>query len=45
MRLTAQIIDYDMDQVILDLGFDANVLPKKTWDPIGRLKLQYRQYS
>ena len=31
MRLTAQIGDYEMDQVILDLGSDANVLPKKTW--------------
>jgi len=28
MRLTAQIGEYEMDQVILDLGSDANVLPK-----------------
>lgn len=28
MRLTAQIRDYDMDQVILDFGSDANVLLK-----------------
>ena len=27
MRLTAQIRDYEMDQVILDLGLDGNVLP------------------
>ena len=31
MRLTENIGDYEMDQVILDLGLDANVLPKKTW--------------
>ena len=31
MRLTTQIGDYEMDQVILDLGSDANVLPKQTW--------------
>ena len=34
MRLTAQIGDYEMDQVILDLGSDANVLPKQTWKRI-----------
>lgn len=28
MRLTTQIGEYEMDQVILDLGSDANVLPK-----------------
>jgi len=28
MRLTVQIGEYEMDQVILDLGSDANVLPK-----------------
>jgi len=28
MRLTAQIREYEMDQVILDLGSDTNVLPK-----------------
>ena len=28
MRLSAQIGDYEMGQVILDLGSDANVLPK-----------------
>ena len=28
MRFTTQIGEYEMDQVILDLGSDANVLPK-----------------
>ena len=28
MRLTTQIGEYEMDQVILDLGLDANVFPK-----------------
>ena len=28
MRLTTQIGEYEMDQVILDLGSDANALPK-----------------
>jgi len=36
MRLTAQIGEYEMDQVILDLGSDVNVLPKHTWEHIRR---------
>jgi len=36
MRLTAQIGEYEMDQVILDLGLDANVLPKQTWERMRR---------
>ena len=31
MWLTAQIGNYEMNQVIVDLGSDANVLPKQTW--------------
>lgn len=30
-----------MDQVILDLGSDANVLPKKTWECMGKPVLQW----
>lgn len=41
MRLTAQIGDYEMDQVVLDLGSDTNVLPKKTWECMGRHTLQW----
>lgn len=41
MRITTQIRDYELDQVILDLGFDANVLPKKTWQWMGKLKLEW----
>lgn len=40
MRLTVQIGDYEMDQVILDLGYDTNVFPKQTWERTGRLALQ-----
>jgi hypothetical protein len=29
-RFILQIGEYDIDSVILDLGFDVNVLPKKT---------------
>ncbi len=30
-----------MDQVILDLGSDANVLSKQTWERMGRPTLQW----
>ena len=36
MRLTAQIGEYEMDQVILDLGSNTNVLLKQTWECMGR---------
>jgi len=36
MRLTVQIIEYEMDQVLLDLRSDANALPKQTWEHMGR---------
>jgi len=41
MRLTAQIGEYEMAQVILDLGSNANVLPKQTWERMGRPTLQW----
>ena len=40
MRLIAQNGEYGMDQVILNLGSDANILPKQTWDRMGRPVLQ-----
>jgi len=33
--------EYEMDEVILVLGSDANVLPKQTWECMGRLMLQW----
>lgn len=30
-----------MDEVILDLGSEANVLTKKTWELMGKPKLRY----
>ena len=41
MRLNAQIGDYNMDEVILDLGSEVNVLTKKTWELMGKPKLRY----
>jgi len=41
MRLTTQIGDYEMDQVILDLGSDVNILPNQIWERMGRPTLQW----
>lgn len=41
MCLTAQIGEFEMDQDILDLGSDANVIPKKTWNKVGEPKLEW----
>ena len=35
MKLTAQIGDFDMEQVVLDIGSEVNVLTKKTWEAMG----------
>jgi hypothetical protein len=40
-RFSAQIGEYDIDNVILDLGSDVNVLPKKTWEMMGKPKLAW----
>jgi hypothetical protein len=37
--LSAQIREYDMDNVILDLGLDVNVLLRQTWEMMGKPKL------
>lgn len=41
MRLTAQIDAYEMDQVILDLGSGAKVLPMHTWKHMGEPKFEW----
>ena len=39
MRLTVQIGEFEMDEVILDLGSEVNVLTKQTWEHMGSPKL------
>jgi len=34
--LSAQIGEYDVDNVILDLGSDVNALPKQMWEIMGK---------
>jgi hypothetical protein len=35
------ILDFNMGDIILDLGFEVNVLPKKTWQCMGEPTLGY----
>ena len=41
MRLHAQIGDYDMTDIILDLGSEDNVLTKQTWEQMGKPTLEW----
>jgi hypothetical protein len=38
-KMTIDIGGYDMDGVMLDLGSDVNILPKKSWEVMGKPKL------
>jgi hypothetical protein len=37
--LSAHIGEYDVDNIILDLGSDVNVLPKNIWEMVGKPKM------
>ena len=39
MRITAHVGEFEMDEVILDLGSEVNVLTKQTWKQMGSPKL------
>jgi hypothetical protein len=39
--LNAQIREYDIDYVFLDLGSEVNVMMKQTWALMGKSKLIY----
>jgi len=45
MIMSAQIREYEMDQVILDLGSNANVLPNQTWEHMGKPAVAMVSYS
>ena len=38
-RLNANIGDFNMGDIILDLGSEVNVFPKNTWESMGELTL------
>ena len=35
-RINAQIGDYDIENIVIDLGLDVNVMPKRTWEVMGK---------
>ena len=41
MRLHAQVGEYDMNDIILDLGSEVNVLTKQTWEQMGKPTLEW----
>ena len=41
MRLHAQIGEYDMKDIILDLGSEVNILTKQTWEQMGNPTLDW----
>ena len=45
LRLNAQIGDYDMDFVILDMRFDVNIITKQTRENMGKPKLLWSHVS
>ena len=41
LHLNAQIGEYDIDYVVLDLGSEVNVMTKKTWALMRKPRLVY----
>jgi hypothetical protein len=41
LHLNAQIGEYDIDYVVLDLGLEVNVMTKQTWELMEKPKLIY----
>ena len=39
LHISAQIGDYDVDYVVLDLGSEVNVMTKKAWALMGKPRL------
>jgi hypothetical protein len=40
-RLATKLDEFDIKDVMLDLGSDVNILPKKTWEDLGKPQLTY----
>ena len=41
LKMIAQIGDYNMDYIILDLGLDVNILMWQTWESMGNSRLDW----
>jgi hypothetical protein len=40
-RLEASLDDFEIKYVMMDLGTNVNILPKKTWESLGKPQLVY----
>jgi hypothetical protein len=40
-RLASQLDEFDIKDVMLDLGSNFNILPKNTWEDLGKPQLTY----
>jgi hypothetical protein len=40
-KITAQLDEFDIEDLMLDIGSDVNVLPEKTWEDLGKPQLTY----
>ena len=41
LRMTAEIGNYDMDYIILDMGLYINILTRHTWESMGKPRLDW----
>jgi len=40
-RLNAKLYDYEIEYVMLDMGYDVKIMRKKTWEAMGKPNLVY----
>jgi hypothetical protein len=40
-RLVAQLEKFEIKDVMLDLGSDVSIIPKNTWEALGKSQLTY----
>jgi hypothetical protein len=38
-KMTTELGKYEMEGIMLDLGSDVNIFPKKSWELMGKPKL------
>ena len=41
--MVVQLDEFEIKDVMLDLGLDVNIMPKKTWEALGKPRLTYSQ--
>ena len=44
-KFRVEIDNYEMDDVILELGSDVSILTKKTWEQLGKTSLSSHRFS